>query len=81
MRLDLLEGVRTLQWSVSTHRTHPTSRTPSLGRSATGRCVTDAGRGVPVVVDRDLRGTVVVPMRGDPAAIGSKPSPTSRSCF
>jgi hypothetical protein len=33
MRLDLLEGVRTLQWSVSTHRTHPTSRTPLTGSS------------------------------------------------
>ena len=32
MTLDLLEGVRALQWSVSTHRTHPASRTPSISQ-------------------------------------------------
>jgi hypothetical protein len=46
MRLDPLEGVRTLQWSVSTHRTHPASRTPSIASAhAAGR---RAGRGPPV---------------------------------
>ena len=57
MRLDLLEGVRTLQWSLSTHRTHPASRTLSISQPKwadasywlSGRTLAGCGRSHPWV--------------------------------